>query len=244
MLEVMTLEELKERMTDYWSWRVPSFSELRMKELNGKMRERWMAEFEKYIPMTKPLKILDLGTGTGFFAVLLAARGHQVTGIDLTEDMILEARRTAAALQIPADFLVMDAETPAFVPESFDVLVTRNLTWGLPHLDAAYQNWHRLLKKGGILINFDADYCRENSNQPLPENHAHKGIPAQRTQEYESFKDTLRPLQQPRPQWDMELLKKAGFYDIQVDTEVYKRMYAEFDEFYNPTPIFTITAKA
>lgn len=237
------MEQIKQRMTDYWTWRVPSFSELRMKELNGKMRERWMAEFEKYIPMSEPLNILDLGTGTGFFALLLGSRGHQVTGIDLTEDMILEARRTAKLLQIPAQFAVMDAESPAFALESFDILVTRNLTWGLPHLEAAYQNWYKLLKKGGILINFDADYCRESSSQPLPENHAHKGIPEQKTLLYESFKDELRPTQQPRPQWDRELLEKAGFRDIQIDSEVYRRIYVEFDEFYNPTPIFTITAK-
>lgn len=238
------MEQIKERMTDYWTERVPTFSELRMKEFSGKMRSRWMAEFEKYIPMSRPLTILDLGTGTGFFCFLLGARGHRVTGIDLTEDMIAEARRTAQLLNIPAEFYVMDAEQPRFAPGSFDVLVTRNLTWGLPHLETAYRSWHSLLKPGGILINFDADYCREKSDTPLPENHAHKGIPDRMKQEYEAFKDELRPGQQPRPQWDRELLEKAGFRDIQVDSEVYKRIYVEFDEFYNPTPIFVISAKA
>ena len=237
------MEELKERMSDYWSWRVPSFSELRMKELNGKMRGRWMDEFVRYIPMDRPLKILDLGTGTGFFAILLGACGHSVTGIDLTADMIQEARRVAEALNIPAEFYVMDAETPSFPPDSFDVIVTRNLTWGLPHLQQAYRNWYTLLSDGGIFINFDADYCREKSDAPLPENHAHKGIPPQKTAQYEAFKAELRPLQQPRPLWDRELLAQAGFRDIQLDTEVYQRIYTEFDEFYNPTPIFMITAK-
>lgn len=238
------MEQIKLRMTDYWAERVPTFSALRMKEFSGKMRSRWMAEFAKYIPMHTPLKILDLGTGTGFFCFLLGAEGHQVTGIDLTEDMIAEAKRTAEILAIPADFYVMDAENPTLTPGTFDVLVTRNLTWGLPHLETAYQNWHRLLKPGGILINFDADYCREKNDTPLPENHAHKGIPDRMKQEYESFKEELKPVQQPRPQWDAELLEKAGFHDISVDSEVYKRIYLDFDEFYNPTPMFTITAKA
>lgn len=238
------MEQIKQRMTDYWSERVPSFSELRMKEFSGKMRDRWMMEFHKYLPELKPLQILDLGTGTGFFAFLLGAEGHQVTGIDLTADMIEEAKHTAEILNVSAAFHVMDAEKPIFAEGSFDVLVTRNLTWGLPHMETAYQNWHKLLKPGGILINFDADYCREKQEQPLPENHAHKGIPDRMKQEYESFKETLRPVQQPRPQWDVELLEKAGFHDIRVDTEVYKRIYVEFDEFYNPTPIFTICAKA
>lgn len=238
------MEQIKQRMTDYWTERVPGFSELRMKEFSGVMRERWMTEFRKYISMSKPLRVLDLGTGTGFFCFLLGAEGHRVTGIDLTEEMIAEAKRTAKILGIPAEFRMMDAEKPDFAPGSFDVLVTRNLTWGLPHLETAYNNWHRLLKPEGILINFDADYCREKNDAPLPENHAHKGIPDRMKQEYESFKEELKPVQQPRPQWDTELLKKAGFHDICVDEEVYKRIYVDFDEFYNPTPIFTITAKA
>lgn len=99
------MEEIKQRMTNYWSQRAVDFSVLRMKEFSGKMHERWIAEFRKYIPMEKPLKILDLGTGTGFFALLLGAEGHQVTGIDLTEDMILQARKSAEILEIPRGLL-------------------------------------------------------------------------------------------------------------------------------------------
>jgi SAM-dependent methyltransferase len=213
-----------------------------MKEFSGKMHERWMAEFQKHLPMDKPLRILDLGTGTGFFCFLLGAEGHQVTGIDLPKDMILHARQSADVLKIPVDFCVMDAEKPDFAPGSFDALVTRNLTWGLPHLPEAYRNWFDLLKPGGVLINFDADYCREKKAEALPENHAHKGIAPELSQEYENFKNALRPVQQPRPQWDVQLLLEAGFQTVTVDTGVWKRIYQDFDEFYNPTPIFTIVA--
>ncbi len=238
------MEEIKQRMSDYWTERAPDFATLRMKELSGGKHELWMAEFDRHLPKGKPLKILDLGAGTGFFCFLLGAMGHRITGIDIAKGMIDEARRTSATLGIPVDFSVMDAEKPDFASHSFDVLVTRNLTWGLPHLAEAYVNWHRLLKSGGLLINFDADYCREDASVPLPENHAHKGISANLVQEYENFKDILRPSQQPRPAWDQELLMAAGFHDIEVDTGVWKRIYADFDEFYNPTPIFTIIATA
>lgn len=236
------MEDIKQRMTTYWSRRAMDFGALRMREFAGKMHERWMAEFWRNLPMDRSLRILDLGTGTGFFAFLLGMEGHTVTGIDLTEDMILQAKKSAEILGIPADFVVMDAEAPAFAPETFDALVTRNLTWGLPHLQEAYRNWYALLKPGGILINFDADYCREKQAEALPGNHAHKGIAPELSQEYERFKDTLRPVQQPRPKWDVELLTEAGFRNITVDTGVWQRIYQEFDEFYNPTPIFAIAA--
>ena len=63
-------------------------------------------------------------------------------------------------------------------------------------------------------------------------------------QEYEHLKDELRPSQQPRPAWDVELLTAAGFRKIQVDTTVWQRIYHNVDEFYNPTPIFLIAARA
>lgn len=238
------MEKLKQRMTDYWSQRVENFSALRMKEFNGEKHVLWMRELEKHIPKGESWNILDVGTGTGFFAFLLASAGHHVTGIDLTEEMIAEAKRVSKLLDIPADFFVMDGEKPAFPANGFDMIVTRNLTWGLPHLREAYCAWHKLLKPNGILVNFDADYCREKKMTVLPANHAHRGISSDLIREYECMKDDLRPCQKPRPQWDTELLDAAGFHDICVDTGVWKRIYSDVDEFYNPTPIFAITAHA
>ncbi len=237
------MEHIKEQMTSYWTKRVASFSDLRMRELEGEKHLQWRAELEKYLPMDRSLKILDIGTGTGFFCFLLGEAGHKMTGIDLTEGMIAEAKATAARLHIPAEFLVMDAEKLDFESQTFDAIVTRNLSWQLPHLSDAYAEWHRVLKPGGILINFDADYCREKGDEPLPENHAHKSISTDMALEYERMKEELRPSQNPRPQWDVKLLEHLAFSEINVDESVWKRIYDKKDEFYNPTPIFTLVAK-
>ena len=53
----------------------------------------------------------------------------------------------------------------------------------------------------------------------------------------------MRAFQRPRPGWDVELLDRAGFRAIDVDRAVYRRIYREIDRFYNPTPIFCITAE-
>lgn len=238
------METIKNRVSSYWSQRAEDFAKLRVRELESGKRTLWLEEITKYIPGGRKLDILDVGTGTGFFAMLLGAEGHRVTGIDLCAEMIGEARKTSAALGIPGEFHVMDAENPSFPSASFDAVITRNLTWTLPHVAAAYRNWHRLLKPGGVLLNFDADYCREDTGKPLPENHAHKNISTAMTEEYEHIKDTLRPSQQPRPEWDVTLLAEAGFHDIQVEPTVWQRIYCDVDEFYNPTPIFVIAALA
>ena len=239
------MELNKHRVTHYWSHRAEAFETQRLREFDSEKRERWLAEFQKYMPQGRPLRILDIGTGTGFFACLLAAEGHAVTGIDLTPDMIEHAEHMASVLGVEADFHIMDAEAPEFPPESFDVLVTRNLTWTLPHVDKAYREWYKLLNAGGVLINFDADYYTALENEEeveLPENHAHKLVPDYMKEENDAITMEVGAYQQPRPQWDVQLLADAGFEVITVDMGVYKRIYAEIDEFYNPTPIFTIAA--
>ena len=239
------MELIKHRVSHYWAHRAEGFETQRLREFESEKKDRWLTEFRKYLPQGKPLRVLDIGTGTGFFACILAEQGHDATGIDLTPDMVEHAEHMAAVLGLDASFLVMDAENPQFAPESFDVLVTRNLTWTLPHIAKAYREWYQLLKPGGVLINFDADYCaalEDEDEIELPENHAHKLVPEDLTKENEAITMELSAYQGPRPQWDVQLLVEAGFERVLVDVGVYKRIYKEIDEFYNPTPIFTIAA--
>lgn len=235
------MEALKARMRAYWGARSDSFARQRLEEWEGEKHRLWLAELNRHIPAGGGWDILDLGTGTGFLAFLLASQGHRVVGIDLTPQMIEQAGRTAQALGLSASFAVMDAEQAQFAPCSFDALVTRNLTWALPNLPQAYRAWGRLLRPGGVLLNFDGDYCREKTG-PRAGEYAHRDLTPDMVAEYEGMKGELRCRQQPRPQWDVELLQQAGFSAVQVDKQLGQRIYTRVDGLYNPTPMFAIAA--
>ena len=239
---VSRYDERKERIVNYWEKRSGSFLMQKRQELHSAMAERWMKEIRAQLPKGKKLRILDVGCGAGFFSVLLAKEGHQVTGIDLTPDMIKNARLLASEEKTDCEFLVMDAENPEFPEGTFDVIISRNLTWTLPHVSHAYGEWLRVLKKGGVLLNFDANYgITDFSNvADLPENHAHNILGDDMMRECEEIKRQLPISSYSRPAWDLETLGSMEVKDFRVDLGISSRIYLEKDEFYNPTPLFML----
>ncbi len=234
----------KEAIISYWTRRSTDFANLRQEELKSQKADLWIREILPYIPKDRSIRILDVGTGSGFFSILLAEEGYEhVTGIDLTPSMIEQARRLSSGMERQPDFRVMDAEYPEFADESFDVILTRNLTWTLPHLADAYQNWFRILKQGGVLLNFDADYgSREDTDTDLPANHAHRGISDELTRDHEKIMEALPNTYLSRPGTDVELLKISGFQKVSADFRLSDRVYGVVDKFYNPCRMFALRA--
>lgn len=235
-------DERKERIVSYWEKRSGDFLEHKRAELHSPMAERWLYEIKNQLPQDKNLRILDVGCGAGFFSVLLAKEGYQVTGVDLTPDMVENARTLAAEEKTDCEFLVMDAENLRFADESFDVVISRNLTWTLPDVKSAYREWVRVLKKGGILLNFDANYGLSDFTDlsELPDNHAHQEIDDDMMRECEEIKRQLPISSYSRPAWDLETLGAMKLQEFSVDLGISSRIYVEKDEFYNPTPMFML----
>ena len=243
-------DDRKEQIAGYWGKRSEGFLEQRRQELHSPLAGRFLKILKANLPSKRPLKILDAGCGTGFFSILLAREGFDVTGIDLTPGMIRGAEFLAREELTQEErsrcrFLVMDAERPDFEDGAFDAVVSRNLTWTLPDPEGAYRQWCRVLKEDGVLLNFDADYGKEDctDTRNLPENHAHHQLGAEMMEECERLKRQLSITSFSRPGWDLEALGKAGMTDFHIELGIGKRIYLEKDQFYNPTPLFLIRAK-
>ena len=195
---------------------------------------------EAQLPQGSPLNILDVGTGTGFFAILMAKLGHKVTGIDLTPAMLEEAAAMAAGLGLDIAFRHMDAQQLDFPDGTFDVVLSRNLTWTLPEPEKAYAQWHRVLKPGGLLLNFDADYAanvRSESTQNCsvaPDSpYGHVGMTEALVEENNAITLAL-DVGQKRPAWDEAVLKKVGFSHCRTDLTVGRRVLGAADLVHAP----------
>lgn len=97
----------------------------------------------------RELRVLDVGIGTGFIALLLAELGHEVIGVDISEEMLRIAREKARKLNIEnVEFHLADAEELPFPDNTFDAVVARHVIWALPNPEKAYSEWKRVLRPG------------------------------------------------------------------------------------------------
>ena len=243
-----------EGLTSYWTDRAASYSKQNVEEMNDWRRAAWRGLILANAPQKECLRVLDVGTGPGFFAILLCEAGYDVTAVDLTPAMLEEARKNAGSLAGRIRFLEMNAESPDFPDCSFDVVVSRNLTWNLPHPDRAYAEWARVLKPGGLLLNFDANwyaYLFDGEAQAAYErdrvNSAEQGVWDQNVGEnFDVMEDIARrvPLSGiRRPAWDLNLLDRLGL-QAEADEEVWKRVWSEDEKVsFRSTPMFLVHAR-
>lgn len=181
-------------------------------------------------------KILDVGTGTGAMALVLAEMGHDVTGIDLSDGMLNKAREKAKTANLHVEFRIGDAERLSFPDNTFDVVINRHLLWTLPDPEKAIKDWYRVLKSGGRVVILDGNFRNDSLYQKLwrycisvpliliteRKNPFH--------QRYSKDLERQLPMRQrERPQADIDLFNNAGFRDIGVVNETVARTYSFLD---------------
>ena len=256
----MSLQTILSENKSYWTGRAASYSEVNQLELATEQRRKWSdclhAEIARQFPNSASefLRVLEVGTGPGFFAILLRELGYDVTAIDLTPAMLTEAKKNAGELVGKIRWMEMNAEALDFADASFDVVVSRNLTWNLPHPDKAYAEWARVLKPGGLLLNFDANwyaYLFDDEAQAAYDrdrvNSAEQGVWDQNVGEnFDVMEDIARrvPLSNiRRPKWDLALLRGLGLR-AEANEQIWQRVWSEEEKLnFSSTPLFLVRAK-
>lgn len=244
---------------EYWDKRSETYSTNTRNELDTKTRDAWADVLKTHIPAfgQATLRVLDIGCGPGFFSILCAENGCLVDAIDGSTDMLAQATANAQRYEETTGrirFHQGDVQALDFMDNTFDTIVTRNVTWTLPDPHAAYAEWHRVLKPGGRLLNFDAnwysylvdhdtDLQRQMDQRDIRMLGRAEDARASEAQCSHCEQIALRmPLTYcNRPSWDVCTLGNIGFAEIAIHDEISQTVWTPQEQaFYRSCPLFMI----
>lgn len=240
-----------ENMKRYWSEDAANYGRIITDELASFRVRAWQDFLQQELP-SGTRNILDFGCGPGFFSIILADMGYEVTAIDCSEAMLEKARAhaLAAGLSRPITFRQMDVHDMDFPAESFDAILSRNVTWTLLEPRQVYTDCYRLLRPQGRLLLFDANWQLYLYDDALA-----REVERRRKACLQRFGSDFdgEPLTEPfdprelplsrikRPAWDVEALRLIGFQQVHSYEDLTESLWDEKEKLlYGATPLFGV----
>ncbi len=118
-------------------------------QVTGKLRKALGADLDSYE------RALEIGAGTGYFSLNLLAAGviEQAVATDISQGMLdaLAASADDLGLADRVQTVRTEAERLPFPDDSFDLIFGHAILHHLPDLDAAFREFRRVLRPGGVL---------------------------------------------------------------------------------------------
>ena len=101
----------------------------------------------------RPGRALDVGAGTGRYALKLAKRGFKVTAVDPNPAMLQVAKRSAVSERLDIEFVQagLDRQLPVNDLE-YEITVCALVLCHVSGLEQMAREFHRVLKPGGLLL--------------------------------------------------------------------------------------------
>ena len=241
-----------------WSKSAENYDKIIHDELASFRVAGWQRLIAAQVGRRTGLKVLDCGCGPAFFTIILAKAGYRVTGIDAAAGMLEKARQNIAEYGVHADILEMDCHALQFPEDTFDLVVSRNVTHTLRDHVQVYAEWLRVLKPGGTLLIFDANWHLPQASDELFRESAErerKGIELYGSDfsgntvfddnaEFAEKRRHAHPLGDlMRPDWDCGILRAVGFRDVTYDRNITGPLWDDKEKLiYGNTPMFMLRA--
>lgn len=243
---------------EYWNKSSINYDRIIHDELASFRVSGWQRQIALQVEAGKELKVLDCGCGPAFFTIILAKAGYHVTGVDAAPAMLEAAVRNAKTYGVEAEFREMDCHALDFSDNTFDLIVSRNVTHALNDHRQVYKEWFRVLKPGGVLLIFDANWHLPSASEEIyldSRERSRKCIEIYGSDfsgntvfnekaEFATRSTTPHLLgDRMRPDWDCGILWGIGFEEVTYDRDITRDLWDDKEKLiYGNTPMFMIRA--
>jgi len=124
-------------------------------QVRGKLRKALGREPSRYE------RALEIGAGTGYFTLNLLRAGVVRTAVatDISPGMLRKLEATAGELELEVETAACEAAELPFEDGEFDLVFGHAVLHHLPDLDAAFREFQRVLRPGGVVA-----FCGEPSH--------------------------------------------------------------------------------
>ena len=243
-------------INERWTKGSDNYDRIIHDELSSFRVEGWRQLIAAQTGSRPGLKVLDCGCGPAFFTIILAKAGYHVTGVDAAEGMLQKARANVAEFGADAQIMEMDCHELTFPDDSFDLVVSRNVTHALREHVTVYREWLRVLRPGGVLLIFDANWHLPQASEEMyleSMEREKKAIEVygsdfsgntvfDENAEFAPGKRHPHPLGDlMRPDWDNGILRAVGFESISYDRDITGPLWDDKEKLvYGNTPMFML----
>ncbi|GEM_PF-710200 len=98
-------------------------------------------------------KVLDLGSGEGYFSRKVAELGAEVTGIDISSELVKIAKEKEKKSPMGIKYHNLSSESLDGIPDSsFDLIVSNMVLHNVKNIDATFAECSRVLKDDGRFV--------------------------------------------------------------------------------------------
>ena len=165
--------------------------------------------------------------------------------------MLDEAQHNAELFGVHPHFLLSDTQTLDFPNDTFDLVISRNVVWTIMDAEKAFREWRRVLKPGGRMIAFDANWNLrlfdenkrkeyERDQEEYRETYTDIPFPVH-SADMDDFRRGMPLCAEIRPQWDLCALVRTGYRKIICETDLRKQIYDEREQLINRSaPMFML----